>query len=511
MDKFTSFLWKTFYGAFILAFAPGILFILFRSRTFMSPVWLPFITVVIVLPLLLMAWRVCGRVAPLFSDRTHRLLLIGFMAVSAILQFAIGNRLRIVPMWDVEAIFDGAIMWVLTGSLDVPTFYHGTYLRYFAMFSNQWGGVFLFRCVFWVYNLVGGRDFHFAALAWNVGMVQAMVFALHCAARRLYGPRAGLFVLFFLCIFLPFHFFGAVYYTDTLSLPFVAIAFALYLRGKDAEKLITKLLLFAACGLAVAVGAAIKFTVAIVFIAIVIDLLLAEDAGGFLRRLLCAATAALVAVIIFGSFNIYMRGIIGPEMTNRHRIPRAHWLMMGLQGYGRYSWDDFNFTMSIPDLPDRQSQTAAVTRARLGSLGVAGLGRLYAGKFAINFGDGTYEMHRILGQNPVHDTGLHEIVLTRGRHFNSYAHFATGVTTGMLLLMLLAAAGKLLKPQALDINPVPWLAFFGLALVLTFWESGGRLAMNFFPLLVVGGMAGLSMLEPWVDNATLISKEKYSE
>jgi len=501
VEKLIHLSWKAFYVMYVLAFAPGILFIFFRSRTGTSNILLPLITVVLVLPLLVNVWRLCGRIAPAISGQTHRLILVAFIIVSAILQIYLGNRLRFTPLWDMEAIFEGGRLWVLTGHLDNDTVFHGTYHRYFAMFSNQWGGLVLFRNIFWVYDLFGGTDFHRPALYWNVFMVQAMVFALYSAARRVHGLQAGLFVLCFLCIFLPFHFFGAVYYTDTLSLPFVAIAFALYLRGRDEESLRNRLLFFAACGLVIAVGALIKATALVVVIAITIDHLLVAKKEGLHRRFISIGVAGIIFVMVFGGFNMYMsRRVICPEMTDRHRIPRMHWAMMGLHGEGHYNPQDFDFTMSIPDLATRQSATASEFNRRLRDLGVTGLASLYAAKFSINFGDGTYEMHRILHSQPVNITRLHELTLSQGPHFNGYMHIASGFTSALLLLMLAGAVHAIRKNDGLLCTAVPWLSYFGLALLLTFWEAGGRLAMNHFPLLVIGAILGLAALDKALPN-----------
>jgi len=494
-SKLTSTAWSIFYALFTIAFAPGIMFIFFRSRIGTSPILLPVITIFLVIPVLINAWWLTGRVANILSEKTQKTILIAFMFLSAILQLYIGSRLRFTPMWDVEAIFHGGRLWALTGTLDNHSAFHGSYHRYFAMFSNQWGGLFLFRVVFWVYSFFDGTDYHVAALIWNVAMVQAMVYALYSAAKRFKGLRAGLFVLVLLCIFLPFHFFGVTYYTDTLSLPFIAIAFALYLRAKDEQLLHKKLLFFAACGLAVAVGAAIKATVLIMIIAIVIDLLLRVEKGWLRQRLLGAGVAVLVFATVFGGFNMYMeRWVIAPEMTEQYRIPRAHWAMMGLRGYGHYSPDDFFFTMGIPDLATRQSETSRVFRERARELGVTGFTEIYAAKFSINFGDGTYQMQRIFHQDPVNQTRIHDV--TYGRHFNAYMHYASGFTTALMLLMLVGAVHMFLNPKETARTAVPWLSFFGLVVLLTFWESGGRLTMNHFPMLVVGAVYGLSIIEP---------------
>jgi len=506
LPNLVSYAWKAFFAIFIAMFGPGILFIFFVNRhvigtdigTGLSNIGLLFITTALVMPFLIFTWRFFQRLN--ISEKVQRRILIIFLVVSAILQFIIGNRLRFTPIWDIEAIFEGARLWMQTGTLDYPAYFHTTYETYFARFSNQWGALVLFRWLFWLYERLGGTDFHFAALAWNVVMVQVMAFSLYASAKRLKGPNAGLYVLFLLAVFLPFHFFGAVYYTDTLSMPFVAIAFYLYLRGKDEERLGRKIAIFALCGLAVTVGVAIKFNAIIILIAIAIDYLLTNERKGWHLRLISIGTAAIIVITLLSGFFAYMNRLIGPEMIDRHRTPRMHWVMMGFNHNfdGRYNRHDDWFTIGIPDLETRQSETSRVARERIRGLGVGGVTRLAARKFAFNFGDGTYELHRILFSIPHNETVLHQLVLIDGGGYSAYKHIATGFTTAFLILML---AGAILAFKKHENTAVPWLSFFGLALILTVWETGARITMNFFPMLVIGAIIGLSVINPLLTTA----------
>ena len=66
----------------------------------------------------------------------------------------------------------------------------------------------------------------------------------------------------------------------------------------------------------------------------------------------------------------------------------------------------------------------------------------------------------------------------------------------MLILMLAGALHAFLKQGDAKHTAVPWLSFFGLLLLLTIWEVGGRLTMNHFPMLVIGAIIGLSIADP---------------
>ncbi|MCL2527863.1 MAG: glycosyltransferase family 39 protein [Defluviitaleaceae bacterium] len=499
LANFIPLAWMFFYALFLITFIPGIMFIFFGSRIGLSPILLPLITLTLALPVLIGGWRITGRISGYISEKAHRRILIIFMVLSAVVQLYIGNRLRFVPMWDVEAIFHGGRMWAITGSLDNYRYaFGGTYLQYMARKSVQWGGAFLFRTLFQVYSFFGGTDLHYPALVWNVAMVQVMVFAIYSAAKRIKGLQAGMYVLFLLTIFLPFHFFGGVYYTDTLSMPFVAIAFSLYLRGKDEGTLKKKLLFFAIAGVAAAIGGVLKGTAIIIFIAIIIDLLLTMEKG-WKQRLLSAGAMIIAFLLVYGGFYMYMsRVVIGPELTARYRLPRTLWMMMGLEGYGQYNTNDYRHITYLPNVAARQSEATRIFNERLRGHGVRGMANLWSAKMTINFGDGTFEMHRIYHLAPVNQSPMHDMVLSHGRYFNAYLHVATGFTTAMYLLMVAAAFRAFIRPGRHKHTAVPWLSIFGLMLLLTFWESGGRLSMSYFSVLVIGAIIGISTIEPLI-------------
>ena len=476
-----NWLWTLFFVLFAASFASVLLIVLFAK--------FPLVAAIAIMALAVFAWRLLGRLE--LSARAGYRVLFLFIVAAAALQLLIGYRLRFTPMWDFDAIFNGGAIWAETGSLYAESYYHGNYAEYFAMFQNQYGGLFVFRFIFGICRLFGSNHYDTAALVYNVAMIQVMVFAVYYAAVRLRGVRGGVFSLFLMGVFPPFYIMGAVYYTDALSMPFAAATFALYLRARGEANLKKKVLLFSLCGLAAAFGAAVKFTVMIVLIAVVIECFL-EKGMPIAKRAACVAAAGLTAILCISGLNAYIDSKLAPELIDQRRIPKTHWIMMGLQGDGTYNPGDYAFTMSIPDLKTRSEETARVAWERAGELGAGGLLSLFCKKIAVNFGDGTFNMAMFLDDGPVHQSSLHEVVLSGGKYFDIYAHISTGYICAVFAAMLYGTV-KIIRKRQLDeyvtFSVVPFLSLFGLLLFSLIWESASKMPFCFFPILVIGAVA----------------------
>jgi 4-amino-4-deoxy-L-arabinose transferase-like glycosyltransferase len=492
---FQAYTQKALYVFWVAVFALVLCLVLFNNPYGRSAVLLPLIMLLFVAPMLLGVWWALGRAE--LSERLGRRALFVFMGVTAIVQLILGYYLCFTPEWDMRAIFEGGRLWALTGTFEGGTFEGGSLPFYFAVNPNQYGGLFLFRCIFSVWHFFGGTDFYMAAVVYNVLALQVMVFAVYFAVKRLIGVQGGVFSLFLLGIFLPVYVMGAAYYTDVLSLPFVACVFALYVYAKFEQRLWKRLALFAACGGVAAVGAIIKFPVVVVLIAAFFDLFLVNlpfrKRGIWRIHIACMCIAVCVASALFLGFRTYMDmdTKLDPQLIERYRLPLLHHMMMGLHGSGRYNHGDFAFTWSFPDRATRQNEVMNAIERHISDLGVAGMLRLAINKARLNFGDGTYALQDLLGVGPVRKNRLHEYVLGNGTHFNSYAILSTSLLCALYSLMLAGAACFIRKP---GVTLVPWLSLLGLLLFLTFWETNQRYTTNFFPMLIIGASLGMSAL-----------------
>ncbi|MCL2434287.1 MAG: glycosyltransferase family 39 protein, partial [Clostridia bacterium] len=357
------------------------------------------------------------------GKQARRTLLI-FMAVSAVIQIYVGHCLRYIPAWDIDAVFGGGRDWAVNGNFD-------NYAQYYAEQTPNLGGLFIFRCVFWVYHLFGGKDFFMAAVVFATLLLQAGVWALFDVSRRIAGPRGGIMSLVILGLYLPFYTMGAAFYTDALSLPFIMLTFAFFLRAGDARRFKNKLLLFAAAGAFAAVGAVVKFTAMIPFIALVINFLLKQKRWKWsqLKAPLYGLGAAVcAAAVLVASFYLYMGTKLDKQRSDERRVPLTHWVMMGLKGDGGYSGEDYQFSFSQPTLEIRKKAIAEEIGNRVRALGPAGLIRLFGRKLSIDFDSGAFKQTDFFHLQPQNQTVLHDIVADTGaKHFDAYNHISTAM------------------------------------------------------------------------------------
>ena len=483
----SPYLKRVFFAVFTVSFLWVFVQVVFINKQGFDPVLSVFL--ITVFSALFMGAYVMMRQAGL-TVRTGSRILLAFIVVSGVLQIAAGLRLRYTPAFDLDAIFGGGRDWALDGDFS-------RYRDYFGMFSNNLGGLFLYRCLFSVGRLFGVSDFYFLALIYNTLMLQVMVIAVYDTARRLAGVGAAVLSLLLFGAFIPWYMMGAVFYTDLLSAPFVALCLYFYLRAKTETRLKQKAVWYLCFGIVTAIGSILKFTVMIAAVAALIDLLLSirRSKGLSLKRVLLniaipVAAVGITAALLFGFYR-YMDTQQDAELVFSRRLPVTHWVMMGLNGNGQYDPGEYDFSMGLADLAARREEIPKVIRMRIRERGFAGMFGLFTEKAAIDFGDGTYHLSDFLADGPVNETTLHDLVLPDGRHYDAYKHIAQGGYLAFFLLMLIGGLMSVIRPGRFI---APWLALFGLLLFLLFWETNTRYTQNFMPVLILCAVLGVHTL-----------------
>ena len=433
--------------------------------------------------LLFLQGRIMAHEALLESH--HRAITAGVLGLLFALQLTFGALLRYRPVFDVDAIYGGAIEWVETGTI-------ASYREYFSYFYNNFGGLCFFRGVFLLARGLGWTDWYMAAVTANALLSTAAVYLTADAARQLLGPAGRFLALALFLLSPPFYFIAPAFYTDALAMPFPILACWLYLKLKTAERRRDCALLLLALGLTAAVGIPIKPVTAIVFLAIAID---AALTAGWRR----AAMTLIVPLLCFALSAACVNSAVAPHLDReeaaRNRTPLLHWVMMGLEGNGMYNPGDYEFTRSFDD---RGEQTAALLDeigARVRARGFWGMTELFTRKAEICFGDGTLGLEDCLGGTPLRETRLRELLLSGGRYYDVYKHLCTGVLLAVYALMIFAGARDLFHPDGPAFRvPAPRLAVFGLLLFLLCWEARWRYFSSFVPLIYLSALPGAEPL-----------------
>lgn len=422
-------------------------------------------------------WLLCDRLTRYFVP-----ILVGAVLFLLAVQIPVGLSLRYDPIFDLEAIYRGAIEWVERGSF---THYRSStcHSDYFAIFPNNLGGLSLLALIFKLGSLLGFTDYFAMATVANALLSAIAMVLTVLTARELFSQKAALFTLALFLLFPPFYAMAPVFYTDCLSLLFPILAFYLYLKAKRTEELLTKSLLTFGVGLVIGLGFLIKATVGIALIAMVIDLFCTDWRRG-VRFSLCTL---LTAVVISTVFHAAIYGnMLDKTLVEQKSMPLSYWTALAFQGDGQYNQVDFELAWQTD--PSKRSQVMAdLTRDRIRELGVGGMAELFLLKGATLMGSGTLALSDYLDDRPQTESVLHSFLLYNGEHYPLYRLLCTGF---LLAVWVAAILGGFCRTRGF----VPRLCLVGLFLFLFIWESNGRMLLNLLPMLFLSAPAGGAIL-----------------
>jgi hypothetical protein len=277
----------------------------------------------------------------------------------------------------------------------------------------------------------------------------------------------------------------AIYYTDTLTLPFPILALYLWLCAKEnykkkSYKKATLQVLGAV--LSITAGSLLKISVVIVLVAIVIDAFLCFPIKKSL--LIFASIIAFFCMMYFPANYAIMHAPFLPEDNPEDYIPRSHWIMMGLHDTGTYYDPDYKLTLSIdPELRDEFVKQEI--QNRISDYGFFGLLAHQAQKTAFVWGDGDYFTHIKMMRDRANPSSLDQYVIYDGERHAIYAYYCQFLQLINISAFVLAA-WYMLRNKAIGNALLPYtLSVFGLFLFQNLWEARSRYLLNFLPIFIV--------------------------
>lgn len=396
-----------------------------------------------------------------------------------------GVLLEYTPSGDNFMIYNAAQLMAKDGNFDAyPDFY-----LYLSRFSNQWGFMLMLS---WLYKLLfaaGLTDMFFPTAAVQAILYVFGMLALFDIARRLRGVRGVLALLFVLCTCFPLYIAAAVLYTDTFSMPFVALSLCFALRAMDAESVGKTAVQALLSAVFAAVGGQIKMTAAIVLIAAAIVFVLRMKP---LRALCACAIMSLTMAFSIACVNRAVVGpILDPAMIDQHNTPAIHWIMMSIPNGNNPYGDDIEdyrqtWTMMENGASREEVMDSIYTRLidkvyhlRYPSRLIPAMLR----KNAVAFGDGTLGLSEILDDKPHLYSALSSVVREEGRIYPFYQAICSGIFGAHLVFAALACLRDIKKR---DLRAaLLYVAMFGFMVFMLIWEVRSRYIFNFAAVLLL--------------------------
>ena len=477
--RLSGILSKAVYTALAL-FLLWVIFAVFINNFYDYSAWILAGSITTALLLITGVWLLIKR-NELFFVKHSRIITAVFLTFMGAAQIIMVFPLRYTPIFDVDALFGGAIEWVNTGRFS-------SYQEYFSMFHNNWGGLILLRLVFTVSKFWGFDDFFLAASFFNSALSLFSMYLTGSVCAKLIGERGRITAYFIFLISLPFYFIAPAFYTDALTMVFPILILRLYIASREKTVLWKRLVIFAGMGLAAGVGYGIKGTVVIMLIAVMIDSILNRKFKSFFP--LFPITIVMMFACTFAAQGIIYRRLDRGE-AKKLQIPILHWVMMGTNGNGMYSPSEYEFTKSFKDPAERREAVKDRLSERLKTYDLKRYAELFSSKLDIDFGDGAFGLSDCLGCPHGEDNALHRFLLRDGVWHDIYKHICAGVLLALYIIIIVSCAADVLSKGPTTILLAPRLALLGLILFLLIWEARWRYFSNFVPVMIVSAAVGL--------------------
>ena len=390
-------------------------------------------------------------------------------------------------MWDLEAIYKGAIAWVEEGTF---TGYSSDtcHIDYFYIFPNNLGALAFLAGIFKISNMLGCYDYFTVATIINSLMSVILMFLVQAISRYFFGKFGGFLSIIIFLSCLPFYFISAVFYTDSLSILFPLVAFYALLKAESENKMLLKIILYILFAVTCLIGALIKLSVLIIVIAATIYVLLKKK---WRDVLLLVSISIIVISTGFATFNAYMyNNYLEKEKAESINMPILYWIDLAFHGDGRYNNEIFWAANNFDSQEEKNTYLKEDIKIAIKELGFEGILKLFEKKSAIAFGDGTFALSDFLDDRPANNGFLHKFLLYDSKYYSAYSTVATAVFLSLQLLMIIS-----IFLEGTDFKlAFPKLSIFGIMLFLLFWEINSRYITIFVPFIIICAVGGICYL-----------------
>lgn len=421
----------------------------------------------------------------------YSLIIVTFVLLFAA-QYVISKNIYFLTGWDVGVLRDNAWRIINEGIDSIDKTYFGSY-------PNNLFLLFLYEKIFRGSKLLSINP-DMALIVLNLVLVNVSVLLSVLVLYKLTkSKKITVLITAIGAVLVVLSPWITIPYSDTLTMffPIAVVASSLFIKNKY---LSTFLIFFFGI-----VGYFIKPTVIIVLIAFLIlkGITLMKSLVKKEKKHLNIKSGILMimAVLLAASGGWVVKNTIVPDtsavLDENRKITMTHFIMMGLndQTDGVYYFDDVKYSMSLPNVEERQKVNLEVAKQRIKAFGPVGLLKHLAKKDLINYNDGTFFWG---GEGGFFDTiietdsdfanNLRSYFYTHGSHYETFA--AVQQTLWLLVLTMCLACVLGVKKSGFTENLIA-LSILGLSIFLLIFECRSRYLFLYMPLFLV--LAGIGM------------------
>lgn len=430
--------------------------------------------------------------AEIVSKIPHfRLLVLGCSLLLLGAQILITHQIYFYTGWDPGILYETSQQILNHGYTDFLANYFSTYPNNLFLLAIYTGTMFLGKLLF-------GGDGYALCLLLNHLLITGSGFLLTLlAARVLHSERRALFVWLLYAAFVGLSPWFTIPYSDTFALFFTILPLYLYSFRDSSQCRILRCFVF---GFSVIIGAAIKPTVLIVLIAIIL-VELVRNIGFFRanwRNWLAKLATLVLAAICAQSLIVASVEPLGLKLDKNQAFSWPHFMMMGLNdvSHGVYLYSDVTYSASFATPEARVDSNFEVIQQRLNNFGAAGLLQFGGKKLLINYnvgtlgwwGEGEFDLHPVAEQNATISPFLRSIYYPSGSYYQIFATFMQFLWIFILFNMLFAFL--LRRNEQSATMYVCLSSIIGITLFTLLFEARSRYLICFQPVYLLCAAVG---------------------
>ena len=401
------------------------------------------------------------------------------------IQILVAYLFAVKPSWDFGRIFQNAIEFAKSAH---PSFGN----EYLYVCSNNIIISVFFDCVFKLFTWIGFKKYLLLGIAINLFAIDISLCYLYKLLKEINSKYSKPFIVF--CIlFSPLLFYLPIFYTDTLTIPFIIIP--LYYLYKYFF-INPKVRYIMVSGSLMAIGGMIKPTVFIPTIAVFIFLLLRKQENRF--RFICILLG-IISVLFVGK-KIFINHFFDQEALELYQMPTSHFIWIGLQGNGGYSEESYKAINQVLGQEERNKLAIQGIKTRMKELWEKKqILSFYFKKFNYTWTDGTFYAGEKLRREPIHKEMTKYINSNESEDW-LYWSFSNGGWVLVLVGMFLGILYRKHLPKELqDFQIILLTSTFGIFLFLLIWETRSRYLVNFVPIFLLNAYLGICAIKNKMD------------
>lgn len=410
-------------------------------------------------------------------------------------------------------------------------------IAYYTVCPNNKFLIFILIYVYKIFYMIGITDRLIPGITINIIFITLSIAITYLIIRKLYDNKKALIMLGFTLFLTPLFLYVPIFYTDTMSLPFVMLVFYMYLIFKEEKNHFSKkgIVSFILLNIFALIGITIKTTVGIILIAIYIDMIFTMKSVKNSMPIILVSICMVSIFFFLSNLLLDSSGYFEKE-KNKKFLPYTTWAMLGLNEskqidkpvyqesdfqydvkdknikpvYGVWEFHEFLYATDVIQDVDMNfyenllesnltydeinQRCMDMIKKRLKERGILGTILFEYKKMIQTWGDGTYYIPAKISRFPIRENNLlADFIRLDGKYFDIYYYFAHAIQVIMLSLILLSTVLAIKKKND-DLN-VLRVAIFGLMLFLMIWETRSRYVLNYILLMYI-------LIMPTVDYLT---------